>query len=211
MSTSSDRVMPELIPRSILQVVSALGAAQKLKNISLGLRLQRRRQQDSGNFDITHCDEPYGYQEELDYGFLRAKQSSKATSSLSTESSTGTTCKAPIQNTYQLEPSRKFEERKVREVIKTTFEEHLAGQSYSPEFSNEKSRILAECIKQKVKALQFSRYKIICVVNICQKQGQAVRLVSRCVWDSEHDDFAQHSMESEDLYATGIVFGVYQE
>ena len=115
------------------------------------------------------------------------------------------------RNTYCLEPDRKFEHWKVTVIIKKIFEEHLREGSYDEEFCNRMSKTLADLIKEQVKSLQFSRYKIICIVSIGQKRGQSVRMVSRSVWDPRFDGYAQYSYEKGDMYAIGVVYAIYYE
>ena len=116
-----------------------------------------------------------------------------------------------LYNTYRLEPVKKFEHWKVTEIIKNTFEEHLIRENYDHDVCHHMTKILADLIKEQVKSLQFSRYKIISVVSIGQKRGQSVRMASRSVWDPRFDTYAQYSFEREDMYAIGIVYGIYFE
>ena len=118
---------------------------------------------------------------------------------------------AGLYNTYRLEPVKKFEHWKVTEIIKKTFEEHLMGENYDHEVCHHMSKILADVIKEQVKSLQFSRYKIISVVSIGQKRGQSVTTASRFVWDSKFDSYAEYSFEGEDVFAIGTVYGIYFE
>ena len=116
-----------------------------------------------------------------------------------------------LANTYHLEPVKRFEYWKVTEIIKETFEEHLMGETYDHDVCHHMSKILADLIKEQVKSLQFSRYKIISVVSIGQKRGQSVTMASRSVWDPRFDSYAQYSFEKDDIFAIGIVYGVYFE
>lgn len=116
-----------------------------------------------------------------------------------------------LYNSYRLEPVKKFEHWKVTEIIKNTFEEHLVGEKYNQDVCHHMSKILADLIKEQVKALQFPRYKIISVVSIGQKRGQSVRMASRSLWDPRFDSYAQYSFEGEDMFAIGIVYGIYFE
>lgn len=115
------------------------------------------------------------------------------------------------QSTYSLEPQKKFEHWKVKQIIMKAFEERLIEHSYDREFCHHMSKIIANSIKDQVKSLQFSRYKIISVVCIGQKTGQSVRLASSFVWDSKLDSYAQHFFERGDMYALGVVYGIYCE
>lgn len=114
-------------------------------------------------------------------------------------------------NTYHMEPQKKFEHWKVTEIIKKAFEEHMITSSYDREFCQYMSKIIADSIKEQVKSLQFSRYKIISVVSIGQKTGQSVRMASTFAWDSTFDCYAQYVFERADIYAFGVVYGIYCE
>ena len=114
-------------------------------------------------------------------------------------------------DTYRLEPVKKFEHWKVTDIIKKAFEEHLMEENYDHDDCHHMSKVLADLIKEQVKSLQFSRYKIISVVSIGQKRGHSVTIASRSVWDPTFDTFAEYSFEREDIFAIGIVYGIYFE
>ena len=118
------------------------------------------------------------------------------------------------ENSFRTEPEKMFEHWKVTEIIKKTFEENLLEEheEHDDRRNYQKMcKILADLIKEQVKHLEFSRHKIICIVSIGQKRGESVRLVSRCVWDPRHDSYAQYYFEKGDLFAFGVVYGVYYE
>jgi hypothetical protein len=48
-------------------------------------------------------------------------------------------------------------------------------------------------------------------VTIGQKIGQAMRIVSRCLWDTASDNFASEYFENESLYCVCQVYGLYYE
>ena len=114
-------------------------------------------------------------------------------------------------NTYRLEPQKKFEHWKVTEIVKKAFEEHLIASSYDREFCQCMSKVIADSIKEQVKSLQFPRYKIISVVSIGQKMGHSVRMASSFAWDSRFDCYAQYVFQRADIYAFGVVYGIYCE
>ena len=55
------------------------------------------------------------------------------------------------------------------------------------------------------------RHKIVVTVNIGQMQGQDIRASSRCLWQPQHDDFAEANYKGKDFWSTATVYGVYQE
>ena len=70
---------------------------------------------------------------------------------------------------------------------------------------------MADIIKERVKRLRYPRYKLICHVAMGDIQRQAVRVASRCAWDTRVDGFAQYQFQNLSLYAVGVVYGVYCE
>ncbi len=66
------------------------------------------------------------------------------------------------------------------------------------------ARIVAPCIQQ-------ASFSIPAQVTIGQKIGQAMRIVSRCLWDTTTDNFASEYFENESLYCVCQVYGLYFE
>ncbi|XP_029188964.2 dynein light chain Tctex-type 5-A-like [Acropora muricata] len=116
-----------------------------------------------------------------------------------------------IKNTHRLDPLKRFEHWRVEEIIRRTFEECLTESAYDREFCCRMSRILADLIKERVKSLQFVRYKIVSVVSIGQRTRQSLQMTSRFVWNAGFDCYAHCVFEKGDLYAVGVVYGIYCE
>lgn len=55
------------------------------------------------------------------------------------------------------------------------------------------------------------RYKLVIQVTLGQKKGQAMRIVSRCLWDANTDSFASEHYENDSLYCVAQVYGLYYE
>ena len=120
--------------------------------------------------------------------------------------------RAKFENTYRLEPSRKFEASKVRAII----EDVLASQLKEDDLYDHKAhrqlvKSLAEIIKGRVKDLKYERYKIVCSVTIGQLKEQGMRIGSRCCWDPKWDTFAEGSFKNKNIFAVATVWGVYYE
>ena len=62
-----------------------------------------------------------------------------------------------------------------------------------------------------VKLLGYERYKLIVQVTLGQKKGQAMRLVSRSLWDTSTDNFATAYYENDSLYCVCQCYGLYIE
>ncbi|XP_070196136.1 dynein light chain Tctex-type protein 2B-like isoform X2 [Littorina saxatilis] len=119
----------------------------------------------------------------------------------------------PIQKepSYRMQPHNKFQAEKVEVVIRTQLEDKLGKFRYSPKICANMTKILADDIKAKVKALNFDRYKLVCHVVIGQKKDQAVMTCSRCAWDDKLDNYASYTFQNAHIFCTASVFGIYTE
>ena len=70
---------------------------------------------------------------------------------------------------------------------------------------------LADTVKERVKNLGYDRYKLVVQVTVGEKTGQALRLASRCLWDTATDNFASDFYENSSVFCVGMVFGLYYE
>ena len=121
--------------------------------------------------------------------------------------------KVPVQleNTYKMEPDTYFPQHKVETIIHDILKENLQEVQYDGALMGSKARMLSDLLKEKVKSLKMDRFKIISWVVICERQDNSLRIVSRELWDAQHDNFASVVFESTSLYAVGNVYAVYQE
>ena len=120
------------------------------------------------------------------------------------------------ENTYITNPSgygegAKFQRHKVQAILKAVLRERMEKQQYDPVKAAQISKHIAEDLREKVKALGYDRYKLVIQVTLGQKKGQAMRIVSRCLWDTATDSFASEYFENESLYCVCQVFGLYFE
>ncbi|KAM9358467.1 dynein light chain Tctex-type protein 2B isoform 2-T2 [Symphorus nematophorus] len=105
-------------------------------------------------------------------------------------------------DTYLIRPNHqdKFKPAIVKECIRDVVREQLSGMRYNAEEVPELSHSLADCIKDKVKNAGFDRYKLVVQVVIGEQRGQGVKMSSRCLWDSDTDNYA------EDVFMNNCVF-----
>ena len=75
----------------------------------------------------------------------------------------------------------------------------------------QQAKELSDAIKEKVKDLNYIRYKLVVQVSIGQKRGQGVRLASRCLWDTSTDNFTTTFFENESVFCLAQVYGLYYE
>ncbi|XP_038049556.1 tctex1 domain-containing protein 1-B-like [Patiria miniata] len=123
----------------------------------------------------------------------------------------GTRPQARYECTYKMEPDKKFMSHRAGNIIEDVLEAELREAKYEPERSQNLCRYLADTIKNRVKELDFDRYKIVAVVTIGSLDQNASSLASQCVWNEKYDTYSEFTFKNGSLYALGVVYGIYQE
>ena len=145
---------------------------------------------------------------------MRKKDSSRSVLAMANDPGEVTHKRKPrltYENTYQLEPKKRFQACKAKEIIEDVLKNNLKDEAYDPNSCRQFGKTLCEIIKGRVKELNYERYKIIVTVSIGQLKGQGFRMGSRCCWDPKQDNFATASFRNKTLFAIGCVWGVYYE
>ncbi|XP_038049564.1 tctex1 domain-containing protein 1-like [Patiria miniata] len=119
--------------------------------------------------------------------------------------------KEEYENSYRMEPPKRFVPERVKQILCETLEKELANMTYEPISCSTQCKSIAQEVKLRVKALDYQRFKLVCIVNIGEKRDQDVRLGSRCLWDADRDNFACASYENQHIYATATVYAIYYE
>eukprot|EP01024_Parvocaulis_polyphysoides_P046396 TRINITY_DN43672_c0_g2_i1.p4 TRINITY_DN43672_c0_g2~~TRINITY_DN43672_c0_g2_i1.p4 ORF type:complete len:151 (+),score=9.01 TRINITY_DN43672_c0_g2_i1:408-860(+) len=119
--------------------------------------------------------------------------------------------KEPVNQDECLEDG-KFQRHVVQSLIRQTLHERLTDETYHPERAPIISELLANELHERVASLGYDRYKLIVQVSLSGKDGQAMRMVARCLWDNTGaDNFASSFYENESIYCVCQVFAVYCE
>lgn len=116
-----------------------------------------------------------------------------------------------VENSYKMEPTVKFPASQITEIANEVLSERLGGAEYDENECKELSKGLCNEIQSKIKLLNMPRYKFVCYVHIGQIKGQDMVIASRCLWDTNVDNFASAKFENRSLFATVSVFGFYYE
>ena len=120
--------------------------------------------------------------------------------------------KIQYENTYKMEPDRRFHVAEIKEILDETLESSLKDvKKYEAAKCKGLSKSLSHTICERVKLLGLSRFKIVCIVNIGEMKGQDVRVASRFLWDEKHDNWVDAVFVSPAIFAVAVVYGVYQE
>ena len=117
--------------------------------------------------------------------------------------------------TFRTEPKedQKFDPNAVKAVVDAIFDEQIVKKSiqWDEEECRELSLDLCDEIKERVKALNFPRYKIIVQVSVGENKRQGVLVTSRCLWNTSTDNYASVSFKNDHIWANAIVFGCYTQ
>ena len=118
-----------------------------------------------------------------------------------------------LQNTYQLAPDadNRFDVSRVRKAMNAIMTSQLDDEKYDAEKCAQLSLQIAEKIKNRVKEMHFSRYKLVCNVTVGQHTSQSISCVSRCLWNTNSDNSASETYTSAALFAVATVHGIYVE
>lgn len=162
--------------------------------------------------------QPLGFSGASLVGLLASKRLAKRLSSKLHNNRTGSVMSSRLSGmgirrepTYRMEPYRKFDPEKVREVIKSVVTDKLNGYRYNPKLCAIMIKVISEEIRDKVKALHFDRYKIVAAVIIGEKKNQDILSCSRSIWDDKLDSYASYHYQTADIICTVTVYGLYYE
>lgn len=122
---------------------------------------------------------------------------------------------APVKlaNTYRLAPAEdeKFVACKVEKVVHGIIESFLEGETYEAKRCSHLAQNLTDVIKNRLKEMHMPRYKIVCSVMIGQNADQCLRCSSRCLWNTDTDNYASATYKNNSLFAIANVYGLYFE
>ncbi|XP_032674654.1 uncharacterized protein LOC116845723 [Odontomachus brunneus] len=115
------------------------------------------------------------------------------------------------QNTYQLEPIRKFNGELVDKILINVMKNYLIGVKYHPEICMQICQKMSAEVRDQIYRKSYDRYKVIVVMSIVQKLGQGVRIDFSKLWDIERDTYSTYVIETPEFSAMGLVVGLYYE
>ena len=116
-----------------------------------------------------------------------------------------------LLHSYSLRPkiTEKFRSADVKELIHSILLSKLADKQYNPDTCNELSKQICFEIKDKLKTLNYERYKFIVQCVIGEQKGAGVNMTGRCFWDSDTDNFAESIYMNESLFCVAAAYGIY--
>lgn len=118
---------------------------------------------------------------------------------------------APLEPTYRMEPNTKFYAPSVHALLKQILDNHLDGFTYNQKFTPTMTKVLSDEIKERAKALNFERYKLVVSVVLGERKEQGLMVSSRAAWDAKLDSYATYTFQNATVFCTASVYGVYAE
>lgn len=118
-----------------------------------------------------------------------------------------------LASRYNGYPTQKsvFHGHEIKQLMDQILDKELSSLSYESTTCKALCLTLSEDIKQKVKDLLMSRYRIICHVSIGSCSGQGLLMASRFVWNDGKDNYVTATYRNVSLFAVATVFGVVKE
>lgn len=116
------------------------------------------------------------------------------------------------ENTYQIKPKSRcrFSTTKVEEILHDAMRTHGDFLKLKiAEGAGDFIQFLATNIKERIKALEFDRYRLIVHVQMGSSMKQDLMIASRCIWNVETDTFANVTFRMGDSVVVITVYGIY--
>ena len=115
------------------------------------------------------------------------------------------------ENTYKLQPDKKMPTKTVEAAVENVLREQFMNEAYESSRCKKNCQGICEFIKEKVKALISSRFKLVVVVHVGEKKGQGVQITSRCAWNENFDDFVTVYFTNSTLFVQATIYALYVE
>ncbi|XP_046491020.1 dynein light chain Tctex-type 5-like [Neodiprion pinetum] len=133
------------------------------------------------------------------------------------------------QNSYRLDAHNPWKQEVVDKVLEDVMTTTLTGMKYNPEVCMKLCQDMTAEIRNRIYRKDYDRrdiatwharklftssrfrYKFIVQVTIVEKTGQSLQVANGRLWDIERDNHSSFTFESSQMYAVGIVVGVYYE
>ena len=119
--------------------------------------------------------------------------------------------KALYENTYKLEPDRKFDLKEAKALVDSILEENFSDVKYEPVKMSHHAKRVSTIIKDKMKNLGYKRFKFVCNVTVGQQENQGIKISSRFLWDAKRDNWINSTYCNRDLFAVASVYALYYE
>ena len=113
------------------------------------------------------------------------------------------------QNVIKLSYREKVPVIAMKEILQNCLQEKLAGVQYEGDRCGNLSKTIADIIRNRLKTLNYERYKFVVQVIIGERREQGIRVGSRCFWDSNTDNQASETYTNDHIFCVATAFAIY--
>jgi hypothetical protein len=121
--------------------------------------------------------------------------------------------KAPVKlaPTYKMgpDPGKKFNPTAAEHIAGDILKERLKEYEYSRFTAPKFAKVLSGMINDKLKELDWPRYKFVTNVIMTENAHQSLDFTSRCIWDTKTDGSATASVKKGSFIAIASIHAVY--
>lgn len=111
--------------------------------------------------------------------------------------------------TLKTSPDKIFEPEEIQRIVRDIVNKQLQGKVYDHIYAPDWTKLLTRTVQQKLKELEFERYKFVVQVLIGEDRGQGLKALAGCIWDDFSDGKATILFTSETLFCIVAVFAVF--
>ena len=105
-----------------------------------------------------------------------------------------------------------FRSEGIESIVESILTDKLKDVKYEPSTCKTLSQELAGCIMEKLKSLNYKRYKLVAVVSLGSiKERPGLQFGSRCFWNQNTDKFTSVKYTNGSLFAVAMIYGLYFE
>ena len=105
-----------------------------------------------------------------------------------------------------------FRSEDIESIAESILTDKLKDAKYNPSTCKTLSQELAWCIMEKLKSLNYKRYKLVAVVSLGSiKERPGLQFGSRCFWNQNTDKFTSVKYTNGSLFAVVMIYGLYFE
>ena len=96
----------------------------------------------------------------------------------------------------------------VHRIISTIYKDFLAGHAYDLHYIRSHMCLVTDLILTRIKEEHVFKpcYRLVCILHIFEKKGQAIEVASRCCWDTERDNFVEFDFRNDSFSACCVVY-----
>ncbi|BFG05169.1 tctex1 domain-containing protein 2 [Drosophila madeirensis] len=114
--------------------------------------------------------------------------------------------------TYRLEPKNPLNKEQVEIIMKAVMNKHYNDEyTFHPKHSLHMAAQISEEIKNRIKLMNYDRYRYIVLVTVGESLMQGLYSMVNFLWDAEKDGFVTYKVEQPTYYAICTTFYIYYD